>query len=74
MSAANTTSTTGGGSSSVWSRRRSRRSRRTTRCWRGEFGAAITDYIADQLELVLAVFDRLHETSLRVTALLRGEQ
>ncbi|MBF6334536.1 MarR family transcriptional regulator [Nocardia abscessus] len=39
-----------------------------------EFGAAMADYTAEQMELVLEVFDRLHETSLRVTALLRGEE
>ncbi|MGW4326596.1 MarR family winged helix-turn-helix transcriptional regulator [Nocardia sp. NPDC004573] len=38
-----------------------------------EFGAAMQDFTAEQMELVLSVFDRLHETSLRVTALLRGE-
>ncbi|MBF6077940.1 MarR family transcriptional regulator [Nocardia beijingensis] len=38
-----------------------------------EFGAAMADYTAEQMELVLEVFNRLHETSLRVTALLRGE-
>ncbi|MBF6224977.1 MarR family transcriptional regulator [Nocardia abscessus] len=39
-----------------------------------EFGAAMKEYTAEQLELVLEVFDRLHETSLRVTALLRGAE
>lgn len=39
-----------------------------------EFGAAMADYTAEQLRLVLEVFDRLHETSARVAALLRGEQ
>ncbi|MBF6464639.1 MarR family transcriptional regulator [Nocardia beijingensis] len=38
-----------------------------------EFGAAMQDFTAEQMELVLSVFNRLHETSLRVTALLRGE-
>ncbi|MBF6297823.1 MarR family transcriptional regulator [Nocardia amamiensis] len=37
-----------------------------------EFGAAMADYTAEQMELVLEVFNRLHETSLRVTALLRA--
>ncbi|WP_454196284.1 MarR family transcriptional regulator [Nocardia sp. Marseille-Q1738] len=37
-----------------------------------EFGAALADYTAEQMELVLEVFNRLHETSLRVTALLRA--
>lgn len=39
-----------------------------------EFGAAMADYTAEQMELVLEVFNRLHETSLRVTALLRAQQ
>ncbi|MCC3327389.1 MarR family transcriptional regulator [Nocardia abscessus] len=39
-----------------------------------EFGAAMADYTAEQMELVLEVFDRLHETSLRVTAVLRAEE
>ncbi|MGK8511503.1 MarR family winged helix-turn-helix transcriptional regulator [Nocardia asiatica] len=39
-----------------------------------EFGAAMKGYTVEQLELVLEVFDRLHETSLRVTALLRGAE
>jgi DNA-binding MarR family transcriptional regulator len=39
-----------------------------------EFGAVMADYTAEQMELVLEVFDRLHETSLRVTALLRAEE
>ncbi|WP_280311065.1 MarR family transcriptional regulator [Nocardia abscessus] len=39
-----------------------------------EFGGAMADYTAEQMELVLEVFDRLHETSLRVTALLRAEE
>ncbi|WP_067470258.1 MarR family transcriptional regulator [Nocardia amamiensis] len=37
-----------------------------------EFGAAMADYTAEQMELVVEVFNRLHETSLRVTALLRA--
>ncbi|MEU2033013.1 MarR family transcriptional regulator [Nocardia amamiensis] len=37
-----------------------------------EFGAAMADYTAEQMELVLEVFNRLHKTSLRVTALLRA--
>ncbi|WP_330233411.1 MarR family transcriptional regulator [Nocardia sp. NBC_00508] len=37
-----------------------------------EFGAAMADYTAEQMELVLEVFNRLHETSLRVTAQLRA--
>ncbi|WP_280253392.1 MarR family transcriptional regulator [Nocardia abscessus] len=39
-----------------------------------EFGAVMADYTAEQMELVLEVFDRLHETSLRVTALLRADE
>ncbi|HLS77916.1 MAG TPA: MarR family transcriptional regulator [Nocardia sp.] len=39
-----------------------------------EFGAAMAGYTDAQLRLVLEVFDRLHETSVRVTALLRAEQ
>ncbi|WP_433600712.1 hypothetical protein ACQPXH_02425 [Nocardia sp. CA-135953] len=36
-----------------------------------EFGAALAGYSVEQLELVLDVFNRLHETSVRVTALRR---
>ncbi|MFF3568021.1 MarR family winged helix-turn-helix transcriptional regulator [Nocardia jiangxiensis] len=36
-----------------------------------EFGRVMGDYSAEQLELILGVFDRLHDTSLRVTAMLR---
>ena len=36
-----------------------------------EFGATMAGYTEEQLELILDLFERLHETSLRVTALLR---
>ncbi|MGV9674687.1 MarR family winged helix-turn-helix transcriptional regulator [Nocardia sp. NPDC003482] len=36
-----------------------------------EFGKLLGDYTVEQLELILDVFDRLHETSQRVAALLR---
>lgn len=38
-----------------------------------EFAKVTQDYTDDQLELLLDVFDRLHETSVRVTALLRAD-
>lgn len=38
-----------------------------------EFGAAMAGYSVEQLALVLDVFNRLHETSVRVTALLRAD-
>ncbi|QIS17250.1 MarR family winged helix-turn-helix transcriptional regulator [Nocardia terpenica] len=39
-----------------------------------EFGRVMADYTDEQLELILGLFDRLHETSLRVTALLRDAE
>lgn len=39
-----------------------------------EFGAAMAEYTPEQLELVLNVFQRLHETAVRVTALLRDTE
>ncbi len=36
-----------------------------------EFGRAMQDYTPEQLELILDLFNRLHDTSLRVTAMLR---
>ncbi|WP_067885555.1 MarR family winged helix-turn-helix transcriptional regulator [Nocardia vaccinii] len=36
-----------------------------------EFGRVMGDYSAEQLELILGLFNRLHDTSLRVTAMLR---
>ncbi|WP_433197784.1 MarR family winged helix-turn-helix transcriptional regulator [Nocardia sp. CA-107356] len=39
-----------------------------------EFGAAMSDYPVEQLEFMLEVFNRLHETSLKVTALLRANE
>lgn len=37
-----------------------------------EFGAVMQDYSVEQLELILHLFNRFHESSLRVTAILRG--
>lgn len=36
-----------------------------------EFGKVLGDYTPEQMELLLDVFNRLHETSMQVTALLR---
>ncbi|MFI9505730.1 MarR family winged helix-turn-helix transcriptional regulator [Nocardia sp. NPDC052566] len=36
-----------------------------------EFGAAMADYTPDQLALFLELFNRMHDTSVRVTGLLR---
>ncbi|WP_067721025.1 MarR family winged helix-turn-helix transcriptional regulator [Nocardia yamanashiensis] len=36
-----------------------------------EFGKVMGDYTVEQMEVLLDVFHRLHETSVRVTALLR---
>ncbi|MGF6881437.1 DNA-binding MarR family transcriptional regulator [Nocardia sp. GAS34] len=36
-----------------------------------EFGSALADYSTEQLELLLDAFNRFHDASLRVTALLR---
>ncbi|WP_067664243.1 MarR family winged helix-turn-helix transcriptional regulator [Nocardia miyunensis] len=36
-----------------------------------EFGRLVGDYSAEQVELILGLFNRLHDTSLRVTAMLR---
>ncbi|WP_431940847.1 MarR family winged helix-turn-helix transcriptional regulator [Nocardia grenadensis] len=37
----------------------------------GEFAKIADDYTDEQLELLLEIFNRLHETSVHVTALLR---
>jgi DNA-binding MarR family transcriptional regulator len=39
-----------------------------------EFGAVLQDYSTEQLELILDLFNRFHETSLRVTAMLRDPE
>ncbi|MFJ1458762.1 MarR family winged helix-turn-helix transcriptional regulator [Nocardia sp. N2S4-5] len=39
-----------------------------------EFGKIMGEYSTAQLELLLELFDRLHETSLRVTTMLRNNE
>ncbi|WP_280361882.1 MarR family winged helix-turn-helix transcriptional regulator [Nocardia wallacei] len=39
-----------------------------------EFGKIMGEYSTAQLELLLELFDRLHETSLRVTTILRNNE
>ncbi|GAA5097433.1 MarR family winged helix-turn-helix transcriptional regulator [Nocardia iowensis] len=39
-----------------------------------EFGTVAADYTDDQLALILELFNRLHETSLRVTKALRADE
>ncbi|MBF6333410.1 MarR family winged helix-turn-helix transcriptional regulator [Nocardia transvalensis] len=38
-----------------------------------EFGKALSDYTTEQLELILDLFNRLHETSQKVTVMLRED-